>query len=148
MKIKEFDWINKPKEIKIINSKKLSYKGDSYHAFVYTFESESTLEFKVKTACANGFELFLSPGYGIKFLVNDGIIEKETLLLDQKSYDYYSINTDNIVWKVEKTNDTLFFYFNNVLLTSFTFPSIKASVSLAPITNGLGKVTLEFNTLN
>ena len=147
MKLKEFDWINKPKDIKITSSRKLSYKSTDYHAFIYTFDDNKTIQFKIKADCENGLELFLSPGYGIIFKLEDNKIVKETKLFDQKSYDYYSINTNNIVWKIEKSNDCLFFYFDDTLLTSFTFPSLKGSVSIGPFTNGAGLAEIEFEKM-
>lgn len=148
MKIKNLDWITKPEKIKYIKSNEIEFKLDnSEHYLLYTFCDNE--EFEIAYNKSEKVNLFLttlfSPDEELTFIKEGTTISINLKLLGIESTTLIENITGDDLYRVRKKDDTLFFYYSNILLNKFSFSTIKESVSIGIKVNGNGKLRVSFN---
>lgn len=145
MQIRKLQWINRPKKVKITSSRSLTLESTSRHALVHTFDEDSVFSFKASESPVRiGICIILSPTDGVMLMQREEGLEYVSDILDEHHRAYIPAEGIRSLAAV-KNGDTVTFLADGRRCTSFTFPSLKASISVGIILEGSGALSLEIS---
>lgn len=145
IKLKKCQWINRPQKSRILTSRSITFLSCSEHHFVHTTDQDEKITFTFSSLCECGIAVIFSIGQGFRLYPQGSRIIGEMNFLDIKSTSQWKTDGEVRTLSVEKKGDTLFFYAEDRLFTSFSFASIGASVSISFYSKGSGQTTFTFS---
>jgi len=141
MKIKKLQWINKPRNARILNGHELTAKADGEHVLVYTFADDEVIEAIFTTATEYGLYLIISPQAGLSISWKEGVLTSLTDILGVKCKEFHYLEESNR-YTVEKRGGTLIFSYGGKEIKTFSFDNTKDSVSLGFFFKGKGDIKI------
>ncbi len=145
MKLKKCQWINKPEKVRFLTSRSLTFLSENEHHFVHTTDTDEKIIFSFQSRCECGIAVIFSIDQGLRiYPCKDKIVEEINFLDIRKRSSWQTQGTVTSLC-VEKRDDEIIFSHDGVVLTSFAFRSIAASVSISFYAKGRGQTTFTFS---
>ena len=145
IKLKKCQWINRPQKSRILTSRSITFLSCSEHHFVHTTDQDEKITFTFSSPCECGIAVIFSIGQGFRLHPQGRNIIGEMDFLGIKSTCAWKTDEEERTLTVEKKGDTLSFFAEDRLFTSFSFASIGASVSISFYSKGSGQTTFTFS---
>lgn len=130
LKIRKCQWIGRPEKVRVLSSSSLSFPVTGVHRLVWTAGVEDDdIIFDREGDCRHEVGVILAPEAGVSLGEEDGGLVYRLRILDVETSSFFpGLDTQGLV--VSRRADKVSFIKDGKVLSSLTYPTIAASVSM------------------